>query len=185
VSAPASAVGARIREVRSARGWSLSELARRSGLGKGTLSELEAGTRNATLDTLYAVSGPLGVGLADLLAPVRTAAPLVVPGDDGDPVRAVLLDVLPASGGGAVEVYRLTVHPGGTRRSPAHGPAVRERLTLASGAAEVGPVGAEQRIGPGETAEWTSDGPHTFTALGPEEAVGVLVIHNPGRQSNA
>ncbi|MFR9803164.1 helix-turn-helix domain-containing protein [Pseudonocardia sp. RS010] len=35
---------------------SLSELARRASVGKATLSGLEAGTRNPTLDTLHAVA---------------------------------------------------------------------------------------------------------------------------------
>ena len=56
-------VGARISTLRTERGLSLSALARAAGIGKGSLSELEAGQRNPTLDTLYAVAGPLGVPL--------------------------------------------------------------------------------------------------------------------------
>ncbi len=66
-AAVAAAVGRRIRELRRAAGLSLSELARRAGLGKGTLSELESGRRNPTLGTLYALTAPLGVGLAALI----------------------------------------------------------------------------------------------------------------------
>ncbi|NJA56315.1 helix-turn-helix domain-containing protein, partial [Streptomyces sp. NEAU-H3] len=69
----ASEVGARIRELREARALSLSALARRSGLGKATLSGLEAGTRNPTLETLYAVTTALGVPLTAALAPPGAA----------------------------------------------------------------------------------------------------------------
>src|SRR6185369_8292111 len=61
-------VGARIRELRAARGWSLSSLAERAGVGKATLSEIESGQRNPTLETLYAIAAPLRVGLSALLA---------------------------------------------------------------------------------------------------------------------
>ena len=62
-----ASAGARIRQLRTERGLSLSALAAAAGIGKGTLSELEGGRRNPTLETLYAVAGPLGVPLAALL----------------------------------------------------------------------------------------------------------------------
>jgi len=49
-------------------GLSLSELAQRASIGKATLSGLETGTRNPTLETLYAVSTQLNLPLAVLLA---------------------------------------------------------------------------------------------------------------------
>ena len=46
----------RLRALREERGISLSTLARLAGVGKATLSGLENGTRNPTLETLYAVT---------------------------------------------------------------------------------------------------------------------------------
>ncbi len=60
----AQEVGARLRRLRQDRGLSLSELARRSGVGKGTLSELETGQRNPTLETLYALTTALEAPLS-------------------------------------------------------------------------------------------------------------------------
>ncbi|HLU53085.1 MAG TPA: helix-turn-helix transcriptional regulator, partial [Acidimicrobiia bacterium] len=48
----AAIVGARVRDLRKARGMSLGALAKATGVGKGTLSELESGRRNPTLATL-------------------------------------------------------------------------------------------------------------------------------------
>ncbi|SDP48919.1 Helix-turn-helix [Nakamurella panacisegetis] len=172
-------VGRRITEFRQQAGLSLSELARRANLGKGTLSELEAGRRNPTLETLYALTAPLGVGLASLIdlgAPAVGLRGAV----SGDAVTAVLLDVIGEIGVGATtEVYRLIIASGGRRLSPAHGSGVREQLTIVSGVAEVGRIGQAQRVGAGETVTWLSDVEHTFAALGTEPAVGVLVITNP------
>ena len=172
-------VGRRITEFRQQAGLSLSELARRANLGKGTLSELEAGRRNPTLETLYALTAPLGVGLASLIdlgAPAVGARGAV----SGDGVTAVLLDVIGEMGVSATtEVYRLIIAPGGCRRSPAHGPGVREQLTIVSGVAEVGRIGDPLRAAAGETVTWLSDVEHSFAAVGTEPAVGVLVITNP------
>ncbi len=55
----AADVGRRVRELREHRGMSLSELARRAAVGKATLSGLEAGTRNPTLDTLQTIATAL------------------------------------------------------------------------------------------------------------------------------
>src|SRR5687768_18523538 len=60
-------VGRRLRDLREARGVTLSALARAAGIGKATLSGLENGTRNPTLETLYAVATALDVPLATLL----------------------------------------------------------------------------------------------------------------------
>lgn len=176
-------IGRKITGLRRASGMSLSELARRAGLGKGTLSELEAGHRNPTLETLYALTAPLGVGLATLIdlgepaGRTRGAA-------SGDGVVAILLDVFTEPRGpGVTEVYRLLIVPGERRISPAHGPGVREQLTGVSGEALVGRIGHEQRVVPGGTFSWISDVPHTFAAVGDVAARGVLLITHPGSGS--
>ena len=61
-------IGQRVSSLRRERGLSLSELAGRAGIGKATLSGVEAGTRNPTLETLYAITGELGLQLAAVLA---------------------------------------------------------------------------------------------------------------------
>ncbi|WP_303802770.1 helix-turn-helix domain-containing protein, partial [Alicyclobacillus macrosporangiidus] len=42
-----------LRTLRQARGWSISELERRSGVAKGTISQLESGYGNPTVATLW------------------------------------------------------------------------------------------------------------------------------------
>jgi len=52
----AEVVSKRVRSLRERRGWSLSELARRAGIGVSTLSEIEAGQSAPRLDTLVALA---------------------------------------------------------------------------------------------------------------------------------
>lgn len=164
-----AAVGQRIRGLRTDRGMSLSGLASVAGIGKGTLSELEAGTRNPTLETLYALAGPLRVPLAFLLGEVEGA----VTSDDA--LAARLLTVCHHDDGGTTEVYWLTMAAGGTRVSPSHGIGVTEHLLVVRGVVEAGPADAPVRIEAGSSHEWTSDLEHTYTA--PEGALeAVLTI---------
>ncbi|MFC9675739.1 helix-turn-helix domain-containing protein [Streptomyces sp. NPDC056949] len=67
-SSTAAAVGAKIRLRRQQRGMSAAEMARGAGLSKATLSQLEAGNGNPTIDTLDAIAIALRIPIADLLA---------------------------------------------------------------------------------------------------------------------
>lgn len=172
----ALAVGSRVRELRRGRGMSLSELARQAGLGKGTLSELESGQRNPTLETLYALSAPLGVGLASLIAEhAETKAGISV---DGYGASTVLLDVVQGEAA-STEIYRLTILAGPRHISPSHGPGVRERLVVVNGRVRAGRNGALAEAGPGESLEWESDGEHSYESLTGGPVVAILVITHP------
>jgi quercetin dioxygenase-like cupin family protein len=173
--------GERLRAARRERGLSLGALAAAAHVGKGSLSEIENGVRNPTLGTLYALAGALGMPLATLLAD-RPGVRVASPG-----IEARLLDVSRDGGHGGghdggqtVEVYRLRIEAGHGHRSPAHGPGVTEHLLVTSGRARVGRLGEETEIGPGQAAQWASDVPHGYTALGPDPVESVLVIRSPG-----
>jgi XRE family transcriptional regulator, regulator of sulfur utilization len=167
-------VGQRIRELRTARGWSLSSLALRAHLGKATLSQIEAGQRNPTLETLYAIAAQLEVGLSALVTPAGADAPVV----RGKAVQGALAAVYhdPAV---TTEIYRLQIRPGRIQISPGHGPGVIEHLFITSGAVSVGPVGEPLEIAAGADGSWESSGPHSYCALGDQIAEGVLIIRHP------
>jgi transcriptional regulator with XRE-family HTH domain len=168
----AQLIGERVRAARRERGLSVGALAAAAQVGKGSLSEIENGTRNPTMSTLYALAGALGVPLATLIAD-RPGARLASPG-----VAARLLDVS-HEGGQTVEVYRLHLDPGVRYSSPAHGPGVVEHLLVTSGRARAGRLGQEDEIAAGQGAQWVSDVTHAYTALGPEPVESVLVIRSP------
>lgn len=64
----AARIAARIRQEREARGWSLGELARRTGIHPPNLSRLESGKHVPSLETLERVADALGVRVATLIA---------------------------------------------------------------------------------------------------------------------
>lgn len=168
----AAVVGERLRAARDARGLSLSALADRAGVGKGSLSEIEHGLRNPTLSTLYALAGALGVPLATLLAE-QAGSHVASPG-----IGARLLDATRREDG-TVEVYLLHLEPGAAHRSDAHGTGVVEHLLVTHGRARVGVLGREVEVGPGETAVWISDTEHGYEALGSAPVEAVLTIRTP------
>jgi transcriptional regulator with XRE-family HTH domain len=189
---PAMRIGRRVTELRRERGLSLSELAARAGIGKATLSGVEAGTRNPTLETLYAITGQLGLPLAAVLAePAERAEPARRAGSaepasrrpepgfadvHGDAVTAHLHAVFEEPGV-TFEYYRLRIRPGRRQTSPAHGPGVTEHLSVFSGRGLAGPLDAPIPLAPGGYATWRADRPHVFEAT--EEVLAALVIRSP------
>lgn len=137
----AQEVGERLRRLRQDGGLSLSELARRSGVGKGTLSELETGQRNPTLETLYALTTALEAPLSMVVGP----APV-----QGAAVHAVLTDRV-QDAAAVSEVYRIRIQSGAVQRSAAHVRGAEEHLLVFSGTARVGPASAPFEVGPAAT----------------------------------
>jgi transcriptional regulator with XRE-family HTH domain len=60
-------IGGRVRQHRTARGWTLEELADRSGVSRRMLITIEHGEGNPSIATLLRVSDALGVGLPVLV----------------------------------------------------------------------------------------------------------------------
>ncbi|MEH3130995.1 MAG: XRE family transcriptional regulator [Mycolicibacterium neoaurum] len=169
-------IGRRLRELRVERGLSLSELARRAGVGKGSLSEIESGKRNPTIETLYALSAPLDVPLTALVGEGTGVLSAAAGG-----MRAVLLSVrsLPKV---TVEVFRLEFPAGAEHVSPSHGVGAREHLTVVAGRVLAGPIGQETLIEEGHAFSWSSDRRHRYATVdGAAEAV--VVITTPVRAS--
>jgi DNA-binding Xre family transcriptional regulator/CheY-like chemotaxis protein len=64
----AARIGDRVRHEREARGWSLADLARRTGMQPPNLHRLESGKHVPSLETLERVAEALGLRVADLVA---------------------------------------------------------------------------------------------------------------------
>ena len=166
-------VGERVRVLRQAAGVSLSELAKRAGIGKATLSGVETGTRNPTLETLWAITAQLGVPIAAILD--TPPSPQIM---HGTAVEAALLDVFDDERV-TYELYRLRIPPGITQSSAAHLEGVSEHLTVFSGTLVAGPVDAPLTAGPGHHIAWRSDVPHSYLAVGPDEVRASLLMRYP------
>lgn len=182
VTEPVNAVAANLRRLRAARGLSTVALAQRSGVARATLSQLEAGRGNPTLETLYALANALDTGLGDVIA--APAAPEVDvvrasegPRVSGAAVRARLVTQLQTRT--VVEVYDLTLRSGRRQRSEPHPPGVVEHLLVHAGRVRVGPEDSPVDLGPGDYARYPGDVPHVYEALEPGVAATLLIESRP------
>src|SRR5262249_60524288 len=65
----ARAIGGRVRHGRNSRGWTLDQLAERSGVSRRMLVSIEQGSANPSIATLLLISDALGIGLPALTMP--------------------------------------------------------------------------------------------------------------------
>ena len=155
---PISVIAKSLVRERLRTGLSLAEIARRAGIAKSTLSQLESGNGNPSLETLWSLCVALDIPFARLLEPQQ-------------PVRqanyeAILLAACPP--GARRDIYLLLTQPGADRISQPHPPGSVEHIIVTQGRAMVGLIDAAEELGPGDYICYPADQPHIFKALEPD-----------------
>lgn len=168
---PIDIIAAGLVRERQRAGLSLTEVARRAGIAKSTLSQLEAGNGNPSLETLWSLCVALNIPFARLMEPevkrlqvIRKGEGMVVSAELADYQAALLASCPP---GGRRDLYLITSQPGTPRASEPHPPGSVEHIIIAQGRARVGPSDAPVLLGPGDYICYPADEPHLFEALEP------------------
>lgn len=83
-------LGARVRELRKAHGWTLEQAATRAGLARSTLSKIENGQMSPTYDALKKLAVGLQISVPQLFTPTSgdrvNGRMIVTPVDQGQPM---------------------------------------------------------------------------------------------------
>ncbi|WP_084038414.1 helix-turn-helix domain-containing protein [Demequina sp. NBRC 110053] len=172
-----SQVGPRLRAARQARGWTLEDLATRASVSASTLSRLESGKRQATLELLLPLTRQLGIRVDDLLPPadrdprVRRA-----------PIRRGGLVMVPlAPESSTLRAYRITYPP--VAETPA--PRVHdghEWLYVLSGELRLHLGEQELLLTAGEAAEFDTRVPHAMSAARGRPAEVLSIFNEAGER---
>ncbi|MFG7944755.1 helix-turn-helix domain-containing protein [Streptomyces cacaoi] len=167
-----------LKRARERHGLSLSELSRRSGIGKATLSQLESGSGNPTIETVFSLSRALDVPISALLdapAPrpftVVRAAEVEVLSGEGVDLRALRRIT---SGDTTVELYDQQVRARSRQKSLGH--AGTEHTVVQDGVLLVTVDGHRTELGPGDYVGFDGSLPHSYEAAG-EAVRSVLLLH--------
>lgn len=128
-------LAANLRVLREQAGMSLSELARRSAIAKGTLSQLESGTGNPTIDTVFSLSNALGVPVSSLLTERADPDVVLVRGGGLEVLSSNAVDLRMLRRMDVTEtvfeLYDQRVRPGEVQHSDGH--PGREHVVVTSG----------------------------------------------------
>jgi transcriptional regulator with XRE-family HTH domain len=172
----------RIRELRTARGWSLDDLATRCYLSPSTLSRIETGHRRIALDQLAPIARALGTTLDQLVESVDDDDVVIRP--QRDVVRGMttwLLSRDPGPHGVTVAKMRITkpaprrdvdelkVHPG------------KDWFTVLSGTVVLMLGERTILVETGQAAEFSTMTPHAFGCQGGPAEVLCIFDHDGHR----
>lgn len=170
-ASPQEAIAAALRRERARAGLSLSEVAKRAGIAKSTLSQLESASGNPSIETLWALCVALDVPFSQLLDPPRPQVQVIRAGEGAvlasaqAEYRTTLLSASPPNA--RRDVYRVTAEPGHPRESDPHMRGVVEHIIMGAGRAKVGHADAPVELNPGDYICYPGDMPHVFEALEP------------------
>ena len=166
---PIALLAQALRREREKAGITVTELAKRAGIAKSTLSQLESGLGNPGLETLWSLAMALDVPVSRLIAQPRQQVQVIRAGE-GTPLVsgqanyvATLLAACPV--GAQRDIYRLSVQPGEPRQSEPHQPGTLEHVILCSGRARIGPAEQWVELSAGDYISYSADCPHIFDAL--------------------
>jgi transcriptional regulator with XRE-family HTH domain len=177
---PLAIIAAALRRERERVGISIAELGRRASVAKSTVSQLETGTGNPSVETLWALAVALDVPFSRLVEEPPTQVRVVRAGE-GQRLQSDQADFvakLLAAGAPHVrrDLYVMELEPGKSRSAAAHIPGSVEHIVVGTGRIRTGPAGELVELGPGDYVTFPGDVPHHYEAL--ENSWAVLVMEH-------
>jgi transcriptional regulator with XRE-family HTH domain len=167
-------VAANLRERRLARGMTLDELARASGVSRAALSQIETGKSNPTIGVLWKIAVGFGIPFSHLLGEshgavsiLRRADAHVLRATDG---KFESRPLAPAGTSAMVELYELRLAARAAHASEPHAPGTREILVVLSGSLRMRVGGAAYDLAAGDSLVFAADQPHVYENPGSSEA---------------
>jgi transcriptional regulator with XRE-family HTH domain len=153
-----------VRRLRAERGWTLDDLASRSGISRRLIVQIEQAQANPSVGTLLRIADAFEVSLGELLPeqPASTA---------GVRARAEALELWAGERGGAgrllvsrgpLELWSFTLKPGEALESEAHRPGCVELLTVTSGRLQLDVGSQTFLLAPGDSAWFEADAAHAY-----------------------
>ena len=166
---PAVAVGRRVHALREARGLSLRDLSKRSGVSAPMLSQVERGETSPTIAVAQRIASGLDLPLSTLLRLDERQHVAVVRRTDRRTVRRdghVVQELTRSLPGERASVTVHTLKPGGRTGGlhdrPVHAPGSRETVVAQSGRITLMIDGERHVLAEGDAVTFDADLPHHF-----------------------
>jgi XRE family transcriptional regulator, regulator of sulfur utilization len=159
-------VAENLRDRRKARGMSLDDLARASGVSRAALSQIETCKSNPTVGVLWKIAVGLAVPFAELIGAPRSGA-VVLRRADSQVLRSSdgkfeSRPLAPAGASPLVELYELRLSARSTHRSEPHAPGTHEMIVVLSGGLRMHVDDEMYELGAGDSIAFAADRPHSY-----------------------
>jgi transcriptional regulator with XRE-family HTH domain len=177
-------VGKNILNLRKQKGISLDELAKRSGVSKSMLSQIEQEKANPTVITVWKIAIALGLSVQELLESGSSNIVEVIRCDDApiifseDKLCRIRINS-PIHMTDNLELYQMYFKPGGKNISAAHFPKAEEFLTVLEGKLKVTSGDYSTTLQKGDTGRYRADTAHSIENISDIYAEAYLVVWYP------
>jgi transcriptional regulator with XRE-family HTH domain len=176
-----AAFGANLKQYRLAKGWTLDDLATRSGLSRPFLSRLESGGRKASIAAVLTLSEAFGVSLASMFETQTEMEPcLIVRREETEPRDAYGLSYVPLSHAGRcfnLRPIKVTVSLDRTGNDHYRHDG-EEWIYVLSGKLTLSLAGQKYELNVGDAVHFDSRLPHRIMARG-KVAPEILLVASP------
>ena len=174
-------LAANLRRLRIARHLSLSELARATGMSKATLSGIENGRANPTVETLASLADALRVPIGELLEELPLGELRIVRAGltemkERDGIAWRQLDVIAPSG--SLDVSELALPARHLHEPQPMARGSRAQVYVLAGKLIAGPVERTTELSTGDYASFPADTPHVYET-GRQGARALLLSRGP------
>ena len=176
-------VGERVKRLRDARGLSLRDLAKHTGVSAPMLSQVERGETSPTLVVATKIAGGLGLTLSQLLRLDEEPHVAIIRRADRRTVKRDghrFDELTPALPGQPHTVTVHTLRPGmvtgGAADPPLHEPGSRETAIVSSGAVVLVYGDDICELGEGDAVTFDADVPHHFENRSKKEATFMAIV---------
>jgi XRE family transcriptional regulator, regulator of sulfur utilization len=185
-------IGARVKALRESSGFSLRDLAERSGVSAPMLSQVERGETSPTLTVASRIASGLELRLSQLLRLDEGGTVTIVRAKDrqrgGNKRRGHSFEVLTsAQPGQRAELSRHTLAPGAATGAsddpPMHEPGSRETALVEQGAIALICDGQRHELREGDCVTFDADLPHHFENASDADAAFLAVVSAGLRRS--
>jgi transcriptional regulator with XRE-family HTH domain len=167
-----------VRAYRESRGFSLGALAEKAGISKTSLSKIEAGQGNPSLDILCRIASALHVPVGTLFGEESRPQLQVMRRDQGEVITSesglVIRPLLMEGRNYRTEIYEMLLPTRVAYHSLGHLPGTQEFIICIEGDLILGPEGQEVHLQPGDSVWFSADLPHSYTSTGGARAFLVM-----------
>jgi transcriptional regulator with XRE-family HTH domain len=185
-------VARNLRRWRVTRELTLSALAERAGVAKSTVSLIERGHGNPSVETISALAAALRVPFASIFHEESPADEMTLIREHDCPVIAVeqaglqgdgltIRHLLTRTGGALIEIYTLVLEHGAARHADAHVTGLFEHITVSAGSVQISTDSFSEVLNRGDLLSFRADRSHSYLVI--DGPVRLVCIHEYPRRA--
>ncbi len=175
---PIAQIAATLNAERRRSNLSITEVARRANIAKSTLSQLENGVGNPSIETLWSICVVLDIPFSRLIETSKPKTNVIRQGEgvsvltERKDYQATLLAACPPNS--RRDIYWIEVNLGEPVYSKPHNSGVIEHVIITKGRAKLGLISELYELNEGDYICYPGDLPHVFEAL--QEGTSAILI---------